>query len=114
MKKTALFGTLLFLSPLFAFAQTLGGIITTAQQVFNNLIPVIIAAAVVVFFWGLLQYILKSGGEGGGDGKKIMIAGGVALFVMFSVWGLIKLAQDTLGISGDNNTSGLTPPQINP
>ena len=35
-------------------------------------------------------------------GKEFMVWGLAALFVMVSVWGIIKLAQDLLGIKGSN------------
>jgi hypothetical protein len=44
-------------------------------------------------------YIFKAGGKGG-KGKEIMIAGLLGLFVMVSIWGLIRLLQNTLGVSG--------------
>ena len=64
----------------------------------NRLIPVLIAAALVVFFWGLVKYILSGKSKGA---KDIMIAGLLGLFVMVSVWGIIRIAQNTfLGGSG--------------
>ncbi len=75
----------------------------------NRLIPVLIALALVVFFWGLIKYI-RSGKSAGG--KDIMIAGLVGLFIMVSVWGIIRIAQNTLlGGSGNLQTpSGI--PQV--
>ena len=60
--------------------------------------PLLIGAAVVAFFWGLLVYIFKSGKEGNKEGKKIMFAGIVALFIMVSLWGIIALLQSALGV----------------
>lgn len=111
MKKTALFTAALFALPFIAFAKNLNDLIVDAGQILNNLIPVLIAAAVVVFFWGLVRYIL-SPGEGHATGRTTMIAGLLALFVMVSVWGIIKLAQNTLGINGDNNNGSIVIPQV--
>ena len=64
----------------------------------NRLIPVVIALTVIIFFWGLFQYV-KGAGKSHKQGKNIMIAGLLSLFVMVSVWGIIRLMQNTLGVS---------------
>ena len=114
MKKTALIGSALWALPLIAAAQTaqnLVGLIRLAGDILNMLIPVLIALALVVFFWGLVMYIW---GASGGDEKKaeakgIMIAGLLSLFVMVSVWGIIRLAQNTLGVQG---SQPIQPPSV--
>ena len=78
-------------------------LISFAGDVLNRLIPVLIAVALVVFFWGLIQYIRTHKG-----GKDIMIAGLVGLFIMVSVWGIIRIAQNTLGVGSGG------PPSIPP
>ena len=70
-------------------------LISFAGDVLNRLIPVLIAVALVVFFWGLIQYIRT---HKAGSGKDTMIAGLVGLFIMVSVWGIIRIAQNTLGV----------------
>ncbi|MES2202873.1 MAG: hypothetical protein V4474_00915 [Patescibacteria group bacterium] len=64
----------------------------------NRLIPVVIALTVIIFFWGLFKYV-KGAGKDAASGRHIMIAGLLALFVMVSVWGIIRLMQNTLGVS---------------
>ena len=71
------------------------GLISFAGDALNRLIPVLIALALVAFFWGLVQYIFQ---RKKGQGKKVMIAGLIGLFIMVSVWGLIRIAQNTLGV----------------
>ena len=90
--------TALFVFPLAAFAQTptnLIGLISFAGDVANRLIPLLIACALVVFFYGLVKYI--QGGKLKGA-KDIMIGGLLGLFVMVSVWGIIRIAQNTFGV----------------
>ncbi|MDZ4226471.1 MAG: hypothetical protein U1C66_03195 [Patescibacteria group bacterium] len=68
-------------------------------------IPILIGVALLFFFWGLVQYIRKPGGgeeKGGADGKKIMIAGLVGLFIMVSVWGIIRLGQQVLRLENES------------
>lgn len=88
----------------------LESLISLAGRIVTSLIPLLIAVALVVFFWGLVKYVL-SGGEDHAQGRNIMIAGLVALFVMVSVWGIIRLAQNTLGIDSSNSGS-IAPPTV--
>ncbi len=106
MKKVLII-TALYTLPLVAFAQTptnLIGLISFAGDVANRLIPLLIAAALVVFFWGILQYIWKKEGA-----KEIMIAGILGLFVMVSIWGIIRIAQNTFGVG---NAAPVGIPQV--
>ncbi len=81
-------------------------LISFAGDILNRVIPVLIAFALVVFFWGLIQYIRTHKG-----GKDIMIAGLVGLFIMVSVWGIIRLAQNTL-FGGASATTPVGVPQV--
>jgi hypothetical protein len=107
----ALFSTVLFTFPLLAVAQVnnLTNAISLAGDLLNRVIPVLIALALVVFFWGLVQYI-RSGKAAGG--KDIMIAGLVGLFIMVSVWGIIRIAQNTLGVSNQGTDIRGNIPQV--
>ncbi len=119
MKKTALLTLALFMVPFLAFAQTLQPLqvlVAAVGTILNTLIPVLLALALVVFFWGLVQYILHpDAGEGKGwSGRSIMIAGLVSLFVMVSVWGIVNLAQNALGIQGNAPVQVPQVPQVQP
>jgi hypothetical protein len=66
---------------------------------------------IITFFWGLVQFIwsIRSGTEGEGlqKGKQFMVWGLIALFVMFSVWGIITFAQQVFEI--ENKTTIIVP-----
>lgn len=115
MKKLAVASSTLFLLPLVAFAEIAGAnnllsLLNLAGAVLNKIIPLIIAITLIVFFWGLVSYVTAAGGgKGQESGKKIMIAGITALFVMVSIWGIIRLVQTTLGVSGGEP---IPPPQV--
>ena len=83
-------------------------LISFAGDILNRVIPVLIALALVVFFWGLIQYIRTHK-----NGKDIMIAGLVGLFIMVSVWGIIRIAQNTLGVGGGGSPTVPQVPQRN-
>lgn len=113
MKKTAALSTLLFALPFVAAAQQLTQLRTFVASIgglLGQLIPILIAATVVIFFWGLFNYVRKSGKKAE-NGKKVLIAGIVALFVEVSLWGIIIFAQQSLGIGGIQG--GINPPVVN-
>lgn len=97
-KKTALIAFALFALPLITSAQALQplrNLVASISDLVAMLVPLLIGVAVVTFMWGLVKYLWKRDD----DGKKIMIWGLVALFVMVSFWGIIVLAQNALGIN---------------
>lgn len=93
------------LTPVLAFAQELSGIETLFSSlggIVATLLPIVVALGLLAFFWGLVKFIFSAGDEGAKDaGKRIMIWGLIALFVMVSVWGLVGFIQDSLGIDPD-------------
>ncbi|MEK7613183.1 MAG: hypothetical protein AAB449_03500 [Patescibacteria group bacterium] len=101
--KKIVFTSLLFALPLVASAQNITTALLRISDIINILIPLLIAMALVVFFWGLVKYIWSSGEEHE-YGKNVMIAGLVSLFIMVSVFGIIRLVGDTFGVFGGNNT----------
>lgn len=108
MKKTALISLSLFALPMVAFAQTLGPIhalITNVGRIVAALVPILITLALVVFFFGLVRYLWGGSGAKHAAGRNLMIWGLIALFVMVSVWGIIELAQDALGIDAKSGTT---------
>ena len=89
--------------PSVAFAQgnlnNLQTIVRGLGTVVNLLIPIAFAAAVVFFFWGLALYILNSGNEEKkAEGRRIMIGGVIALFIMASIWGVVAFLRNALGV----------------
>ena len=109
-------GVALAAMPLFASAANtidpswVYSVLNTFKSVLNMLIPMLIAASLVAFFYGLFGYIHAGGGGGKEGSKNIMISGLIALFVMVSVWGIISLAQQTIGV--DSNNSSITIPTV--
>lgn len=77
------------------FADLIGIFLTIIEAI----IPIIASLALLVFFWGLAKFILNVSGDekAVGEGKKLMVWGLVGLFVMISVWGIIRFASGELG-----------------
>jgi len=103
-------------SPLLVLAATtkkptLGSLITdTLNMIIRPLGTLFLAAAVVVFFWGMVKYMSSLGDEKKrADGKYMMAWGIVALFVMVSVWGLVAIITNTLGLDNTTPTNIVIP-----
>jgi hypothetical protein len=62
------------------------------------LIPLIFAAAFVVFLWGIFKFMYATDSTKRKEAQKRIWWGLIGLFVMVSVWGIIKIAGETLGI----------------
>lgn len=76
-----------------SFTEVLTGII-------GLLVPVLIGISLLAFLWGLTKFILAAGNEDAiADGKKLMIWGLVALFVMVSIWGIVSLLAGSFGFN---------------
>ncbi|MBI2086728.1 MAG: hypothetical protein HYT69_00955 [Candidatus Zambryskibacteria bacterium] len=98
MKKLAkILPLALLLTPTVVAAQfsTTRSIIEELGDLVRYATIVIAGIALLVFFWGLVKFIFKVGGDekAVADGRRLMIWGLIALFVMVSIWGLIYFIQ---------------------
>jgi hypothetical protein len=71
-------------------------LIVGVQTLVGRLIIVVAAIALLVFFWGLVKYIRKAGEGDVKEGRDLMVWGTIALFVMVSIWGLVRFIQGEL------------------
>jgi Na+/H+-translocating membrane pyrophosphatase len=76
------------------------GLIKSVSGIVGMLVPLFVSLAVAAFFWFLIQFIWK-----GKDDPKVHEAGIkgmgysiLAIFVMVSIWGIIGLIGNMLGI----------------
>lgn len=90
-------GTLLL--PTLASAATLRDTLVLFSQFLNGIIGLFITLAIVVFFWGLIKYLWSMDAENAHEGLNRMFWGLIAIFVMVSIWGLIRLLQSTLQVT---------------
>lgn len=91
-------------APVLAFAanelSNVTSLVTQIGAVVKVALPIVVALALLVFFWGLVKFIFNQGNEEAkADGKKLMLWGLIALFVMISVWGLVNYIGSALGIT---------------
>jgi hypothetical protein len=79
------------------------------RTVYKPLVGVIIGVALVLFVWGVFRYISQSGDEAkAAEGVKMMSYGIVVLFVMFSVWAIVRMFLAFFGIGTATASPGST------
>ena len=82
--------------------------------ILNNATALLITAGIVVYFFGISTNILNFGSKGGADKVRTYFMWGIiALFVMVSIWGILRLVQATLfgDQAGQGNGVTVTPNQ---
>ena len=78
--------------------STLLGIATCFLTI--GIIPMLVTFAIIAFIWGVITYVIGKGDPKVLEkGRWYMVWGIVALFVMISVWGLVKVLGNTFGIN---------------
>lgn len=103
MRNLFLYFMTFLLVPQVAFAapQDLPALVTLFISLIDSIITVLFALAVLGFFWGLAKYMLSVQDSAKiEEGRKLMIWGIIALFVMFSIFGILRILKATFLDSG--------------
>jgi uncharacterized membrane protein YidH (DUF202 family) len=103
MKKFIAFATAsgAVLAPMLAFAQTgaqLYTILGIVQNIINIIIPILITAGIAYFIYGVVSYVSSKDEEKRKEARQIMIYGVIGLFVIVSIWGLIRSLGSATGV----------------
>ncbi len=65
----------------------------------SSVLPFIFGLAVLVFIYGVVQYMAGAEEEAKREqGRQFIIWGLIALFAMVSVWGLVRVLNNTFGV----------------
>lgn len=114
MKKAVIIASALM--PTLAFAQNLSNLNTLLSSIGNLVelaLPIVVGLALLGFFWGLVKFIFAAGSEVDKDkGKNLMIYSIIALFVMVSVWGLVRFIGNAFNIQQGGTVDVPTVPQL--
>ncbi|TAK57242.1 hypothetical protein EPO17_02545 [Patescibacteria group bacterium] len=94
--RVAVFGGALLPALVFAQAKitTFEGLVNKFITLIKYLVPLIFAIALVAFLWGIFQYFF-SGAEKKEEAKDFLLYGIIGLFIMVSVWGLVRILTGT-------------------
>ena len=102
MLKKIYFAVILTALPVLSNAQNLyktRGLLEQASYIVTRVLaPLAFTLAVLYFFYGVAKYIWSAGTDKD-EGKKIMVWGVVALFVMSSIWGIVYFIKTELGVT---------------
>ncbi len=75
-------------TPPFSTSEGLWGPVYFVMGLINMVVPVLVAAALIFFMIGVIRYIYD---EGEKTRRGLMLWSLVALFVMVSMWGTLRL-----------------------
>jgi len=89
-------------APVVAQAQNIESVTSLVSSLVNYAIGILIGVGIIAFFIGLIKYLWSNNGDDKSKGAKIMVWGILALFVMLSIFGLVRLLQNTFGVGGGN------------
>lgn len=105
----------MMLLPLLVWAQSndgVHGLLSRVEQLIGRIIPIIIALALLLFLWGVLQFFFTKDPEKQKNSKSFMFWGIIALFVMVSVWGLVRIVSETVFDNRANYSSPVPVPGL--
>jgi uncharacterized BrkB/YihY/UPF0761 family membrane protein len=86
--------------------RTLLDFIQLFIDIIDLLLPLVVGLSLLVFFKGLVSFMLKSGDSASHkEGKSLMLWGVIALFVMTSVFGILKFFYSDLGFSNPHSSN---------
>lgn len=75
----------------------------------GSIIPLLMSIATIMFIWGVIQYVINAEDSAKREeGRSFIIWGIIGLFVLVSIWGIIKLLTGTFGF----NSATLVIPQL--
>lgn len=67
----------------------------------SYIIPILFGVAFLYFMWNIIETIRKAANEKERkDAQRTLFISIIALFVMVSVWGIVKILSSTLGLGG--------------
>lgn len=90
--------------------RNLDSIVSTMTGIVQLALPIVFSLAVLAFFWGIMMYVFSQSTDSKKEGKGIMLWSLIAIAIMASLFGIIALTQDTLGVS--NNSGTFTVPKV--
>jgi len=68
------------------------------------LLPLLLGVAFIVFLWGVYKYYIYGAADEASrtEGHQWVLWGLIGFAIIFSFWGLVNMATDTLNLTNDN------------
>ena len=91
-----------------ASPSTFKDLVDMLVTIMNAAVTLLITGAIVAYFIGAVQHIVNhADSEDSWETRKFLMMGLVVLFVMVSIWGILALLQNTVGL-GSEGMKGTT------
>lgn len=88
-----------------AAITTVAGFLNRVIAVINILIPFLVGLAIFIIIYGIFSYISSAADEEARkQARDFIIWGVIGVVLMLSVWGLVNILYNTLGIDSTNET----------
>jgi len=84
---------------------TIDALLCKIGSLMNIIIPLLVTLGIIYFIWGVIKYVTAKDSDAQAEGRTVMISGIIALFVILSLWGLVRILQNTFGVTGGNPAS---------
>jgi len=76
--------------------MTFAGLVDTIIDLLDSLVSLLIGGAMIIFFIGIIKYVYRAPNSKARQyGKDMIVWGLLAIFVMVSVWGILRLARES-------------------
>lgn len=91
-------------------APTLKDVLSNLTTILDSSFKLFLTLGVFFLMWNIVDYIMAGSGDPKEAAKavKMITYSIIALFIMISVWGLVKVIQNTLGIQSESAPSAPT------
>jgi FtsH-binding integral membrane protein len=80
----------------FAAPRTFAELASLAVDILDGAAGLLILAGIVIYFYGMSTNILKMKDEGGEKMRTYLVWGIIVIFIMVSIWGILRLLRTTL------------------
>lgn len=85
--------------PTTVHAQTIKTFLQQVKSIADLLVPIVVGLVVIFFFWGVALFILNSGdSKQREDGRRKMLWGIIAMFVVLSILPIIQMIGSFIGV----------------
>lgn len=95
----------------FGAASDISSFLTQVEGWIGVITSIVVALVFIYFIWGLIKY-LTAGSEGKDEAKAQMLYSVLIMFVIFSIWGIIRLLGGFLGITGNEGPINVQVPTV--
>ncbi len=114
--KKIIASTIGFFAPMLAFAQVVGtsyvnSVLLLVKGIINAAFPILTSIAILFFFWELIKYI-RSSAEEKAENRSMLLYSILALFILFSLWGIIRIIQGVTNTDGNQQIQSSQIPSV--